>query len=270
MVLPEGFALPPLPFLVGLVSGVIVVGGVLAHRSPRVSDRTVLGLVPWIGVGGALHVLYVVGGAPPLVRPLLGTPAVYLATFVLAGIVWLLADVTDQVGGGRRTLRVLGGTGLVAFVAALGFVGLAAGELHPTWSLVGLVGGVILTATTWALLWWRWPEALITTGRTGTVVLFGHALDAASTAVGVDILGFGERTPASRLLIEATASIPAPEALGTTWLFVLVKLAVAGMVVVLFADLVRDHPSRGNLLLVALTAVGLGPGTHNLVLYAVG
>ena len=269
MVLPAGFGLPPLPYLAGLVGGVCVVAFLGYRRNPRVSDRVVVGFVPWMVAGATLHVLYVRGIAPPVVRPLLGTPAAYLTTGVLAGMAWLFAAGLDPIPGGRRTGRFLAGTGTVVALGALGWLWWVARPISLTWSLVALAVAGVLAAAVWALLWWLRPEALITVGRTATVVIAGHAVDAVSTAVGVDVLGYGERTPASRALIDLAGMLPVPAAVGTTWLFVVVKLTVAALVVVLFADFVRERPSRGQLLLALVAAVGLGPGVHNLVLYAV-
>lgn len=269
MVLPAGFALPPWPYLAGLLIAVLTVAVAIYRLNPRVSDRVVVGLVPWMVTGATLHVLYVRGVAPAVAMPLLGTPAAYLTTFVLAGVVWVIAARLDPHPGGRRTARVLGGAGALAAIGGLGWAWWTARSVTPAWSVVALVAGLVLAAAVWAFLWWRRPEALITVGRTGSVVIAGHAIDAVSTAVGVDVLGYGERTPASRALIDLAALLPVPEPLGTTWLFVVVKLVVATLVVVLFADLVRERPSRGQLLLALVAAVGLGPGVHNLVLYAV-
>jgi len=63
--------------------------------------------------------------------------------------------------------------------------------------------------------------------------------------------------------------LPTAETLGSGWLFVVVKLAVAGGVVVLFADYIDEVPTEGLLLLGFIAAVGLGPGVHNLLLFAV-
>jgi uncharacterized membrane protein len=57
--------------------------------------------------------------------------------------------------------------------------------------------------------------------------------------------------------------------LGVGWLFVLVKLLVAAGIVVLLADLVREDPVEGRLLLGFVAAVGLGPGVHNVLLFVV-
>jgi uncharacterized membrane protein len=100
-------------------------------------------------------------------------------------------------------------------------------------------------------------------------VLFGHGLDGVSTAIGVDILGFGERTPASRVILDIAAELPTADTLGVGWLFLVVKLGVAAAVVALFVELVEEDPRQGYLLLALVAALGLGPGVHNLLLYAV-
>lgn len=98
--LPEGTTLPPVPYLVA----VLLAGGGVAvafrRRAPEVSAAHVLGLVPWIALGAAFHVLYVVGALPQPLAPLGGSPTVYLATGTLAGGVWLGAEAVD---GGDRT-----------------------------------------------------------------------------------------------------------------------------------------------------------------------
>lgn len=257
MVLPAGFALPPLPYLAVLLGGIAGVGYALYRRRPPVTDRTVLGLVPWILVGAALHVLYQLGLAPPTLRPLFGTPSVYLTTFVVAGGVWLLAD--------ERAAPALAGSGSVVFLAVVGIV-VATRPITPGWPVVGLVLSGGLAAGAWVALR-RLRPLVAHTGRTGALVLFAHTVDGVSTAIGVDVLGFGERTPASRFVLELAGTLPTADLVGVGWLFVLVKVCVAALVVWLFADFVRDDPRQGRLLLVLIAALGLGPGIHNLLLY---
>jgi len=259
MVLPAGFALPPLPYLLLLVLGVGAVGYLLYRQSPPVTEPVVLGLVPWILIGAALHVLYQVGLAPSMLRPLLGTPSVYLTTFVLAGLVWLAS--------GDRAPTVLAASGVIGFFVVVGLV-FAAGPVNLWLPLVGLVVSLFLAALVWIALRRLRPEVEIT-GRVGALVLLAHSLDGVSTAIGVDVLGFGERTPASRIVLEFAGMLPTANVFGVGWLFVLVKLTVATLVVWLFADYVREEPRHGRLLLALIAALGLGPGVHNLLLYTV-
>jgi uncharacterized membrane protein len=266
--LPEGFALPPLPYLIGIGVALAAVGIGFSRVRPAVAGDHVLALVPWMVLGATLHVLYVVRAVGELVRPLLGTPAVYLSVAALAGAVWLAAEF---VAADRPVPPVLATIGAVLAVAAVGWtllVGARQGTLRPVVPAAGFVVAVVLGAAAWILLRRVVPEVGLTE-PVGVVALFGHALDGVSTAVGVDLLGFGERTPLSRLVIEFAASLPTADVLGAGWLFVVVKLVVAAAVVGLFADYVREEPAEGNLLLGFVAAVGLGPGTHNLVLFAV-
>ena len=266
MVLPEGFALPPLPYLVGLLAAVAQVAGALSRSDPHVSDRTVLALTPWVVVGSSLHVLSVLEWTPEAIGPLLGTPAVYLTTFVVAGIVWLAAIHADT--DSERpvvAVGVLAASAVVAYALARG----SEGGLRLFWPLAGAAIALLVAGSLWGATRWLYPGVTAATGAVGALVLFSHSLDAVSTAVGVDLLGFGERTPISRAVLDAAASLPTAEAIGVGWLFVLVKLAIAELVVFLFADFVREDPTEGFLLLGAVAAVGLGPGVHNLLLFIV-
>lgn len=265
-VLPAGFSLPPLPYLLALLVGLGVVGWLLVRRRPPVTEWTVLALVPWVVLGAALHVLYVVDALPATVRPLAGTAAVYLTVGLGAGATWLVAN-----RAAAGTERLLGGAGtavaLGTVVAALVYSG-SRGAFRPVPAVGILVVAAAVAVATWVLLGRARPDVAVT-GRPGFLAVAAHALDGVSTAVGYDVLGFGERTPLSRLLIDAGAALPTQQYVGAAWLFVLVKVLLACWVVALFADLVRDAPRRGRLLLAAVAAVGLGPGAHNLLLFTV-
>ncbi|KAB1187956.1 MULTISPECIES: DUF63 family protein [Haloferax] len=265
-ILPEGFALPPLPYLVVLVAGLVGVGVGLVRTRPSVSEGHILALVPWMVSGSALHVLYVVGLLPSAIEPFGGTPAVYLTVAVLAGATWLALALAESASPRNLALPGIVLAGLLV-VLALGS-GLAAGTLSPLWPGIALAVALLITPVTWGVLTRIDPNAAVA-GTLGVVAIFGHALDGVSTAVGIDVLGFGERTPLSRLILEAAGALPTADIIGTGWLFVLVKLAVVSVVVALLADYVREEPVEGSLLLGLVAAVGLGPGVHNLLLFAI-
>jgi uncharacterized membrane protein len=265
--LPAGFSLPPLPHLLVLVAGLtLVVTGYLRWR-PRTTPRVILGLAAWMITGSALHVLYVVGALPPALAPFAGTPSVYLSVGVLAGGAWLLAD---RAGGGDVATAVAV-SGVAAFLPTAGAalaVGAERGSLTAFWPGVGLLVAGVIGVVGWVVLRRLHPPVAVA-GPVGLLTLLGHALDGVSTAVGVDVLGYGERTPLSALVLEFAGSLPTASTLGTGWLFVLVKLLVAGLVVAMLADYVREDPDEGFLVLGFVAAVGLGPGVHNLLLFAV-
>lgn len=266
-ILPAGFALPPMPYLVALVVGTGAVAVSLWRLAPPVTAQTVLGLAPWMVLGSALHAWYVLDASPAAVAPLLGAPAVYGTVFIGLGLVWI---GLSAIGHPEPPVvaRRLGLVGAAAFVLVAGAVFASGPTVSLTWPAVGLVVATALAATTWLLVRWRIP-AVAVAGWPGTLVVLAHAIDGVSTAIGVDVLGFGERTPASQVILEVAARLPTAEVIGVGWLFVLVKLGLAGAIVALFAGLVEEDPREGYLLLALVAAVGLGPGVHNLLLYAV-
>lgn len=268
MVLPEGFALPPFEYLLAILLGVLLVGGALLRDDPPVTGRTVIGLVPWMAAGGAFHVLYVAELAPPVIRPLFGTGAVYGLTAIAAGVVWLLGRRASDETGVPAILAATGGIALLAATALIVAAGIQRGTIAPFWSAIAVVVTVGLTAIVWPGLRRVMPATAETTGSVGVAVVFAHLLDGISTSVGVDIIGVGERSPLPRLLMETAATLPTAPYLGTGWLFVLVKFALSVGVLWLFAPFVRESPRQAYLLLAAIAAVGLGPGVHNLLLFA--
>ncbi|EMA64985.1 DUF63 family protein [Halorubrum kocurii] len=261
---PEGTTLPPAPYLVAVLLAAGAVVTALRRRRPRVTGRRVLALAPWMALGSAAHVLYVVGALPPLLSPFAGSPTVYLTVGSLAGAAWLTVDATrpDRVA---ERLAVAGALLLAPVVAVAVSTGLSPAGAR--WSAVALALAVPISGVAWAGLTRLRPETAVT-GGVGALAVFGHALDGVSTAVGTTHLGFGERTPLSRILLEFDW-IPSVPVLGEGWVFLLVKLAVASAVVWLFAEYVRDRPAEGYLLLGFVAAMGLGPAAHNLLLFAV-
>ncbi|GGL26965.1 hypothetical protein GCM10009037_08270 [Halarchaeum grantii] len=266
MVLPSGFTVPPLLYLLGLLAATLLVGGALVRERPAVTSRTVLAFAPWMALGSTLYVCYQLGVVPAIVAPLVSAPAVYLTTFACMGAVWLAARRT---AAPRRVLAGVGLLGISLPVAVAVRYGTTHGTLTPAWPLAGLLVALLLTGVCWAgLRRLRVEDARVVEGA-GALAVLGHALDGVTTAVGVDLLGFGEQTPLSRLVMEFAGTLPTASVLGVGWLFVLVKLAVAVGVVLLLADYVRDAPAQGYLLLAFVAAVGLGPGAHNLLLFTV-
>ena len=273
MILPSGFGLPPLPYLVSLVGGVFLVTAVLVALEPPVDQRTVIALAPWMALGGALHAL----NQPPIelydaaLRPLFGTPAVYLTTFTLAGIVWVLLSMFGtRSGHDEQVARNLGlvGTGVLTVVLVLSAVtALRSGLIDPLWPTLSVLLSVFVTAlTVLVVALWRTP-VVIRARYAAPVIVFAHVFDGVSTAIGTDLLGVGERSPLPRAIMEFAGGLPTASAIGSGWLFVLVKIVVAVGVVVLMDDYLKEEPVEASLLLSLVAAVGIGPATNNVVLF---
>lgn len=266
MVLPAGTQLPGVGLALAL--GVAAAAVALAARRvrPRVDARVVQAMVPWMVLGAAVHVAWVTDVLPPQLAAVGAVPTVYVAVAIAAAAVLTVASrsgapaVVTAVVGLAATLGVLGWWLAQVPLAGAGRLGLLAGTVVA--ALVVTVGVLVAIERVWGPLQMA-PQV-------ATVVVGGHLLDAASTAVGVDLLGYTERTPLSQLLLQVAAALPITEAVGVTWLFVLVKLTLVVVIVRLFDPGVRAAPTQTHLLLLLVAAVGLGPGVHNLLLYLVG
>jgi len=274
-VLPSGLAVPPLPYAAALVVGALAVAGYLSVLGPRVTTRQTLALAPWMVAGGGFHAVYQAGLVPDVVGPFLAAPAVYVTTFVLAGAVWVVgafrARTRDDAGVVARYLAVAGGLVLAGLtvVAYAEAVGTADETVQYLWPIVGFLGAAAVTAPTYYALTYRFTAAASRVGLAGPLVVYAHALDGLSTALGIDIIGTGERTPLPARIMEFAAELPTEPYIGRGWLFVVVKLVVAAAVVVLLAGYVEDEPTEGNLTLAFVAAVGLGPAANNLFLFLI-
>ena len=135
-------------------------------------------------------------------------------------------------------------------------------------AVAAVAGALAASGAVWGLLR-AYRPALTATGRSGLFAVFGQALDAVSTLVGVDVLAFTERVTASRAVLEAAGALPTAPALGTGWLFVLVKLGLAVAVLALVRPELDATPARAKTLLLMAGTVGLVPGVSNLLRFPV-
>ncbi|MFB6110526.1 MAG: DUF63 family protein [Halodesulfurarchaeum sp.] len=266
MLLPTGSTLPPIPVLVGLAGGALVVGHLLRRAGVTVTGRSVLALAPWMVLGSALYALYQIEAVPAPLAPLCSSPTVYGTTAVLAGGVWVLAS---RLPATERWLAGVGGVAALVPITLAGLTALRAGTLSPAWSALSAVVALFLTLAIWRGFARHEPESAAVLGPAGGLAVFAHVLDGVSTAVGVAVLQFGEQSPLSAFLLEVGAALPTAPYLGSGWVFVAVKAGLAVGLVWLLADMVREDPQLGNAALLVVTAVGLGPAAYNLILFAI-
>ncbi|MFB6152589.1 MAG: DUF63 family protein [Haloarculaceae archaeon] len=275
-VLPSGLVVPPLPYVLALGALTAAAVAALYAVDPAVTDRHVLALSPWMVVGGAIHAFYQYGLVPPVLRPLAAAPAVYVTAFVLTAAAWVVAvAAADRAApdgrDGDRVARLLGVAGGVVVLAALaGAYWHAFGRVETralAWLPLTAAAAALVTAPTYYLLRDRRPNAVAAVGAGAAVAVFAHSLDGVSTALGVDVIETGERSPIPRRIMDFAGSLPTAPYVGTGWLFVLAKLAVVSVLVVLLADYVEERPREGNLLVAFVAAVGMGPAANNLFLF---
>jgi uncharacterized membrane protein len=264
--------------------------------------RLLLGLLPFMFFGGALRVvedaLDAAGGAgatPPIQYPLntpLISPLIYVTVFLvtLAALLWSLRLVaTGRFDSYERPLAGIGAAvllltiGLLAWMAATtAYVG-----FYPQVAAVVLVIASVITAALWYGVERYAPGINRGTRQLGLVVIWAHALDGVANVVGIDWgaelgLPYGDlvpKHPVNRAMIDVGESInalllqvgggalaPLTDLLQTAWPFLVLKLVAALFVVWIFDEAIfEESPRYAILLLIAIVAVGLGPGTRDML-----
>lgn len=275
------FVIPGLIQSTALLAWTGIVVALLYGLRPLITERTVIAFVPWVVTGAALHVFYQLGDFfdvqlfPGPVAELFAAPAVYLVMFNLMSLIWIVA--TMVVPSGDRDRRIALYLGVIGFGIMIPIVGLLLRQgfglesgLQPILPILGFIGALVLTVVVYILVGlWR-TDVFARARITGGLVIFAHLFDGLTTALGVDVLGAGERSAVPRMIMDFAADLPTAETLGTGWLFVLVKVVIAVAIVVLFADYVDEEPTSGNLFFSIIIAVGLGPGMNNFFLFMLG
>ena len=245
------------------------------------------GLFPFMLFGGALRVVEdanVASGHAMLDLPwaaLLISPFIYFVVFAVALAALVLSVGLERQGLVEAYEYPLFTVGTLAFVATLGLLSWFAvttewSTFYPLVPLVVLVIATVVTAATWyALEAWA-PTVNEGTAAMGIVVIWAHAVDGVANVVGLDwatSLGLPAnlvpKHPINAAIVDFTGALlpqSVVEVTGEAWPFLLVKLAAAVLILYLFNDeLFEESPHWTYLLLIIVVAVGLGPGTRDML-----
>ncbi|SEO72740.1 Uncharacterized membrane protein [Halogranum amylolyticum] len=246
-------------------------------------------LFPFMLFGGALRVVEDANDAPgaetlityPL-NTLVISPVIYVTVFAITLGAVVASVALDRNGVIDDYAKLLFAFGTVALLATLGYlVALAATgskgvTFYPQVVTVILLGATLSAAATWWLIERFAPEINRGTGRIGFVIIWGHAVDGVANVIGLDFmtaLGAGRnlvpKHPVNQAIVDFTAATLPPSILAVTgdaWPFLLVKLLAATFVVWVFEEeIFEESPRYTMLLLIAILAVGLGPGTRDML-----
>ncbi len=254
--------------------------------------RLVVALLPFMLFGGALRVVEDVtdsavrAGVDPIVTYPLNTlfisPVIYVTVFLVtlvAVVASVRLEAADVVPDRYRALAGIGVAVLGLTLAYLFWVALATDyvEFYPQVLLVDVVLASLLAYGLYLGADRYDPEINSGTAAAGLVVLWAHAIDGVANVVAADWLptlghpidAYSAKHVVNRAIIDVTRSVQPAElsaTIGTSWPFLLVKLVVAVGIVWLFDERIfEESPRYAVLLLVAASAVGLGPGTRDIL-----
>jgi len=271
----------------------MLIGVVFLLRRLEIGDeyRFFYALFPFMLFGGALRTVEDAGiaasraDAEPLIAfpwsALIISPFIYFVVFaVTLGCVIAAYSLAER-GLTEDYARPLFGMGTVALGITFGYlVYLAAATdyvtVYPQVLVLTLVLATASTAATWKLIEGWKPSINQSTGFAGFVIIWGHAVDGVANVIGLnwmpELTGTSNLVPkhvVNELIVNWTGRL-LPEAIlvvtKDAWPFLLVKLAAATFVVWVFnGELFEESPRYTLLLLITVLAVGLGPGTRDML-----
>jgi uncharacterized membrane protein len=274
--------------LVFMLIGVLLL---LRRLDVEMSPRFYFALFPFMLLGGALRVVEDVNAT--FVRENLGTlipyppvaliisPFIYFSMFAIT-----LAALVGSIYLARRGVvdewePLLGTFGAAALAVTVGFLLYvsATSEVVGFYPSVAVITLTLATAIA-AAFWWASerfaPYINEGTGRMGVLVVWGHAVDGVANVLSLDwtgALGLPRSYTSKHVINAATVRVteavqPAwlSETVGTAWPFLLLKVGAAVAVVWVFdREIFEESPQYAYVLLIAVLAVGLGPGTRDFL-----
>jgi uncharacterized membrane protein len=255
--------------------------------------RLLWALFPFVLLGGALRVVEdannAAEGAAGVARflyypanTLIISPVIYFVMFGIT-LVTLVATVllARRTGLVEDYYRPLAAAGTLFLTVTVGFLAYLSAttayvEFHPAFTVLTLLFSTLITAVVWYVVRRDYPSIASGTQLSGALVLWGHAVDGVANVIGLDWgheLGLRadlvSKHPLNAGVVDVTQSLLPASIIhytGDAWPFLLVKIAAALFVISLFDEELRqDAPRYTTLMLVAVLAVGLGPGSRDML-----
>ncbi|MDY6819498.1 MAG: DUF63 family protein [Halobacteriales archaeon] len=270
----------------------MLLGVIYLLRRLELGDSPALffALFPFMLFGGALRVVEDANDAVPTgVEPILTypwntliiSPVIYFTVFFLTLGALLLSVWLARRGVVDGYERPLFASGVILLTGTIGyllFLALTTSYVgfFPQIAIVVLIGATAITGLLWVGIERYRPGLNAGTGRMGLLIIWGHMIDGVANVVGIDWgaelgLPYGDlypKHPANRFLISVGERFPetVQNLIGTGWPFLLVKIIAVLIVLSIFDDRIfEDSPRYSVLLLIAIVAVGLGPGTRDML-----
>ena len=252
------------------------------------------GLFPFMLFGGALRTVEDAnvatgdGGDMIITLPwsaLLISPFIYVVVALVALLavvvsVWL--ERNGHVDGYEYPLAGFGVAALAVTLAVLVYLANIGGiGFFPMITVVTLVGATVITAVAWVAIERFAPHVNDGTEYMGLAVLWAHSVDGVANVIGLDwATAFGwpnnlsPKHPVNEAIQRYTGEVlPSSivDVTGEVWPFLLLKVAAAIVIIWLFNDEVFEESPRFTILLMlTVVAVGLGPGTRDMLRATVG
>lgn len=218
--------------------------------------------LPFMVFGALLRVVEDTGLVPYPYAAAITSPFIYFLLAGLAlGVIVVCHRAADRYGPSFHQLfAVSGGLLTIVPLMVLAWQGWTQGIDMAAVPAIGFVVGAVVVGigVRELLAGTGWMDERLLRAPVSRIVVGAHVIDGAATSYAIALLGYGEKHPVSLYVMEL---------LGTPYGFLAVKFLFALGI----CALLEDEPDRfGVLVLLAIVAVGLGPGLRNLTRAVLG
>jgi uncharacterized membrane protein len=247
----------------GIILGICVFGVIrmLKKLDVRVDDRFIWSVLPFVLAGSSLRVLEDADVFSPPLSYLFITPNIYFVVFAVTVLCLVFSRKVYARGKPDDWYHLFSGLGLFWFFCNLAVL-LSYEEIrNPAAFLVIVLGGTSLALLLYFLA--KKGGFSILTDRINFMILWAHMLDASSTFVGVDFLGYYEKHVVPSYLIELT---------GTAFVMYPLKLSIFLPVIYILDTRFSDEESISLTTFVKMVIIilGLSPACRNTLRMALG
>jgi len=217
----------------------------------KIDDQLLIYTLPYVLAGSSLRVVEDANLVAAPAKYLLITPLIYLLVAAVTFVTLILSRKLFV-----HYYRVYASVGLGWTAANLTVLFMSGMEM-PWVPLVVIVLGCGVTGILYLLR----GRLVFLSDRFNLMILLAHMLDASSTFVGVDWLGYSEKHVVPTFLIDLA---------GTALVMYPLKLVVLLPLLYLIQGTLREEPATRTLIKLALLVLGLAPATRNTLRMALG
>ncbi len=232
----------------------------------KIDTRFIAAVTPYILAGSSLRVLEDSDIFTPPLRYLFITPIIYFVIFAVTIIILTLAVKLQEKGKIKDYHVFFGLAGVIWTIINLAAL-LALGEVrNPVPAAAILTLGILTTSIVYFVS--RSLNFTLLTDRLNISILFTHLLDASSTFIGMDWLGYYEKHVAPTFFIDLAGNYTDHPSI----VMYPLKLLVFIPVLYMLDNELNDEKERKliNLMKLAILVLGLSPATRNTLRILMG
>ena len=219
-------------------------------------------IIPYIIAGSTLRVIEDAELFEPPIKYLFITPPIYLLMFAITVLLLFISIRLHRSGYVNDWKKAFAAAGILWSLVNVGILLSAEHIVNPVHFTAIVLLGTGLTAVAYLLA--RNRSCSMFTQRINISILCAHLLDASSTFVGVDFLGYYEKHVVPTFLIDLA---------GTGAIMVPLKLIIfIPVIFILDTQFDEDDESRRlrDLMKLTIIVLGLAPATRNTVRMVLG